>query len=113
MSNSEKTRQRNDEIVFYYYLIFGNRVHSGLPSSEAKKEAADAVALRYNISPGRLRNIISQQRIARTPNTSSFIVNAHALMDDLAVMNNELEAIRSRNDRLIALLEECIDAAKI
>lgn len=110
---SEKSQERNSEIVCFFYLIFGSRIHAGLKTEDARKEAYDAVQLRYNISQGRLLNIISQQRGMPSARKESFLANARNLIGDLSAVNAELLAAQRRNERLIALLEETVNAAKI
>ena len=108
-SDSSRSVERNNEIVAFFYMIFGRRVHKGMDAEDARKEAYDAVTLRYGIGKGRLLNIISEQRVARPLNQALFRENALALMHELQLMNEGLDAARGKNDKLISLLEECIN----
>jgi len=94
----------------FFYLIFGNRVHAGLSPNEARKEAYDAVALRYNISRKYLLNIISLLQGVDNSKAAGFRANAEALKGYLLGANEEMLSKCERNNQLIALLDECINA---
>lgn len=110
MVATRKTLERQGEIVTFYYLIFGNRIHAGWPAKEAKKAACDAVALRYNISKGRLLNIISKMGGVDHSRTAKFRAHAEALKDFLLGANDEMFSKCETNKKLIALLDECLNA---
>ena len=101
--------ERNDEIVTFFYTILGTRVHAGMSPEEARKEAYDAVTLRYGIGRGRLLNIISNQKGSRMVNNSAFRENAISLIRELQIANTGFEAAMNKNERLIALLKECVE----
>lgn len=109
MSKGARAREKDGDIITFYYLIFGNRVRKGMSQAEARKEACDAVTLRYGISKGRMLNIISERKSSRSANTLSFQQNALALIDDLITANKELDAVKEKNERLIGLLKECLN----
>lgn len=109
MSSYTKRQGRETEIVMFFYTIFGNRVHSGMIPDDARKEAYDAVALRYGISKGRLLNIISEQKTSRIVNNRAFVQNARLLIAELVTANEEIDSVKDRNSKLIKLLEECIN----
>ena len=109
MSKSYKGKEREGEIITFFYLIFGNRVHEGLNQDDARKEAYDAVTLRYGISQGRLLNIISARKCSQNANRVAFRESARTLISELNVVNKGLCAHKERNDKLIALLKECIN----
>ncbi len=109
MNESAKSKERNCEIVTFYYVIFGNRVHSGMNPIDARKEASDAVTLRYGISKGRLLNIISSQKCSQNENSSAFKQNALALISELDAANEGLDALKERNTKLKSLLKECLN----
>lgn len=108
MGNVKKSVERNGEIVTFFYMILGYKVRSGMNPEEARKEAYDAVTLRYEISTGRLLNIISEYRGSQSANLSRLRQNALALIRDLQVVNNELDAVREKNERLISVLNDCL-----
>lgn len=109
MSYKSKNTERETEIVSFYYLIFGNRIHSGMEQDDARQEAYDAVSLRYGIGKGRLLNIISACKNYRQVKTLAFRHNAMALISDLEIASKQLDAQKRRTDKLISLLKECID----
>ena len=80
-----------------------------MPPNEAKKEAFDAVTLRYGISKGRLQNIISVYRTLPNVNRAAFRCNASSLIAELRLANEGHQANIDRNTQLISLLEECCD----
>lgn len=109
MENSYKGADRNSEIVTFFYMLFGHRVHGGMDPDSARKEAYDAVTLRYGIGKGRLQNIISEQNCSRKVNHAAFRENVISLIDDLAAVNTELESTRERNEKLISLLKDILE----
>lgn len=104
-----KPQGRDSEIVTFFYAIFSNRIHQGMCPDDARKDAYDAVTLRYEISKGRLLNIISEQKSSRSVKQSAFMENVRCLLSELRSANDELECARERNSKLINLLEECLD----
>lgn len=109
MRKPVKINERNKEIVTFFYMVFGHRIHSGVEQDEAKKQAYDAVSLRYGISKGTLFNIISAVKSSRNVNNSAFRENIISLIGDLSAVNEELDATKSRNERLISLLNDCLE----
>ena len=109
MEPTAKSKERNNEIVTFFYLIFGHRIHRGLDPDMARKEAYDAVSLRYGIGKGRLLNIISEQNNSRKVNMAAFRQNALELIADITSVNEGLDAARSRNEKLVQLLKDCLE----
>ena len=109
MNCIEKATERNSEIVTFFYAIFSKRIRDGVNSEEARKQAYDAVTLRYEISKGRLLNIISERRNSQKVNMSSLQQNAIALIKDLQTVNEGLDNTISKNERLISLLKEFLE----
>lgn len=109
MEGSLKGEERNKEIVTFFYLIFGHRIHQGVDQDLARKEAYDAVSLRYGIGRGRLLNIISAHNCSQKVNMTAFRENIHTLIDDITSVNRELERSYDRNERLISLLKDCLE----
>jgi hypothetical protein len=113
MGRPVQVNERNKEIVTFFYMVFGHRVHCGMDPDEARKEAYDAVALRYGITKGTLFNIISAIRNSRMVNEAAFRENVRSLIADLGACNEELSArsneMIARNEKLISLLQECLD----
>lgn len=109
MRDSSKGEERNSEIVLFFYLIFGRRIHNGMSPEDARREAYDAVTLRYGIGKGRLLNIISSNNCYQKVNEPAFRANARALIGELSLMNEGLDEKKEKNNKLISLLEECIN----
>lgn len=110
MPQKVKVNRREGEIVSFFYQIFGHRIRSGMDSNRARKEASDAVSLRYGVGEGRLSNIITSVRNGiQSGSMGGFRADATQLISELADANQELELAIARNNRLIALLKECMD----
>lgn len=109
MDKKVKVNDRNKEIVTFFYMVFGHRIHCGMEQDDARKDAYDAVTLRYGISKGTLFNIISAVKTSRKVNETAFRENIITLISDLTNVNEELNRTRERNDLLISLLKECIE----
>lgn len=109
METTAKGKERNNEIVTFFYLIFGHRIHQGVDQDLARKEAYDAVSLRYGIGKGRLLNIISEQNNSQKVNRTAFRENVRELIANISSVNEELDSVRSRNDLLIRLLNDCLE----
>lgn len=109
MRKPVKINDRNKEIVTFFYMVFGHRIHQGKRQDEARKEAYDAVSLRYGISRGTLINIISAIRNSRKVNETAFRQNILALISDLESVNAEMTAVMDRNNALKTLLKECLE----
>ena len=109
MRKEVKINDRNKEIVTFFYMVFGHKIHCGLGQDEARKEAYDAVTLRYGISKGTLFNIISAIKSSRKVNESAFRENIRTLISDLSSVNEELDSTKDRNERLISLLKDILE----
>ena len=113
MANYTKRTGRNGEIVTFFYAIFGHRIHQGVEQGQARKEAYDAVSLRYGISKGRLLNIISDQNNSQKVNMVAFRESLTSLIADVEASNEEITATliatREKNARLLDLLKDCLE----
>ena len=99
----------NSEIVTFFYSIFGHRVRQGVEAGQARKEAYDAVSLRYGISRGRLLNIITEQNNSQNVNVSAFRENVLTLIENVNSANEEIRITLSRNEELLSLLKDCLE----
>ena len=104
--------EKNCEMLTFYYAVFSYRIRCGMKQADAKKWACDAVTLRYNISKGRLLNIISEQNYSLSVNVPAFRERTQALINELDCANREMEDARRKNDKLISVLKECLDDAE-
>lgn len=109
MAEYTKRIGRNDEIVTFFYAIFGHKVHSGENPIQARKEAYDAVSLRYGISSGRLLNIIAEQRNSQNVNLTEFRENVISLIDNIKAVNDEINDTLEKNNLLLSLLKDCLE----
>ena len=113
MANYTKRTGRNSEIVTFFYAIFGHRIHQGVEQGQARKEAYDAVSLRYGISKGRLLNIISDQNNSQKVNMVAFRESITSLIADVEASNDEITetmlATIDKNSKLLALLKDCLE----
>ena len=113
MANYTKRTGRNGEIVTFFYAIFGHRIHQGVEQGQARKEAYDAVSLRYGISKGRLLNIISDQNNSQKVNMVAFRESITSLIADVEASNDEITetmlATIDKNAKLLALLKDCLE----
>ena len=107
--HGSRTDERNGEIVSFFYTIFSHRIRGGMNPDEARKEAYDAVTLRYDISRGRFLNIVSEQKNSRNVNGNALRQKALALIDSLRIVNEGLDETKAKNDKLISLLQECLE----
>ena len=109
MKDPTKSLERNEEIVTFFYKIFSHWIHEGMNPDDARKEAYDAVHLRFGIQKGRLLNIISERRCSQQVNNEALRRNALALIGDLQIVNRGLESSMAKNAELIGLLKACLE----
>lgn len=109
MKKGSKADGRNREIVTFYYIIFTDCIHKGMNNARARKEATDAVSLRYGISPGRTLNIITEQKASPNANIVTLRRDAEALIARLEEVNKGMEEERIRNEKLISVLKVFAD----
>ena len=101
--------EKNCEMLMFYYAIFSHKIREGMSHADARKWACDAVSLRYNISKGRLLNIISEQNYSLSVNVIAFRERTQSLIDELTTANNEIKEALAKNEKLISLLGECLE----
>jgi hypothetical protein len=53
---------RNYEIIQLYFIVYRNAMKRGLQHKEAKEDAFSAIELRYCISRGTVKNIMSKTK---------------------------------------------------
>ena len=109
MENNQKSENRKGEIIAFFYAIFSHRIQIGMNPEDARHQAYEAVELRYEIGKGRLLNIISERKRSQKVNISSLQSRAVALISELGIVNDALEETKARNEKLIGLLQECLD----
>lgn len=106
MKRSGKNIDRDKMAVELYFSVLRLKKSEGLPHSEAKYLAYDAVELRYNISPKRLQNIISDNHDTLHCDRDMFLCENMRLVETLREANHSMLMHIEENNRLIKVLEE-------
>lgn len=106
MVGCSKNIDRDKMAVELYFSVLRAKKAQGLSHKEAKEFAYDAVELRYNISPKRLRNIIYENHETMTCNRNMFLNENIRLIETLKEANSSMQDIINRNNQLLGILEE-------
>ena len=106
MGISEKNVDRDKMAVELYFSVLRHKKSIGLPYNEAKDFAFDAVELRYNISPKRLRNIIYENHGSMTCDKNMFLHDNLRLIETLQDANSGMYEHIEENNKLIEILKE-------
>ena len=106
MGTYSKNIDRDKMAVELYFSVLRIKKSEGLPHKEAKDLAYDAVELRYNISPKRLQNIISDNHDTLTCDRNMFVGENERLIEALNESNISMQRHIEENNRLIKLLED-------
>lgn len=109
MKGSGKNAERDKMAVELYFSVFRLKKAKGMSHREAKDMAYDAVEMRYNISPKRLQNIISDNKDIFTCNRNMFLGDNERLMETLKEANSSMQEFIDRNNELLRVLEEVRD----
>lgn len=109
MGNGCKNEDRDKMAVELYFSVLRLNKAKGIEHKEAKAIAYDAVELRYNISPKRLKNIIYDNHSVLTCDRSLFLEENERLVDTLRDANDYMQGVIDRNNELIRMLEEVLD----
>lgn len=97
---------RDKMAVELYFSVLRLRKSAGMSHKEAKGFAYDAVELRYNISPKRLQNIISNNHDTLTCDRNMFLCENGRLIKTLKEANENMQEFIDRNNALLKILEE-------
>ena len=106
MKERGKNVDRDKMAVELYFSVLRYKIAEGLTNREAKDLAYDAVELRYNISPKRLQNIISENHDALVCNRNLFLAENSRLIEALKEANSNMNEFIDRNNKLLNVLEE-------
>jgi inorganic pyrophosphatase/exopolyphosphatase len=97
---------RDKMAVELYFSVLRIKKAKGYTHKEAKAMAYDAVELRYNISPKRLQNIISNNHDVLNCDRMIFLDENERLMTALREANSDMQGFIDRNNELLKVLEE-------
>ena len=106
MGEYSKNIDRDKMAVELYFSVLRLKKASGMSHKEAKDLAFDAVELRYNISPKRLRNIIYENHETLNCNRDMFIDDNVRLIEVLKESNFSMQKLIDHNNELLKVLEE-------
>lgn len=105
MGTYSKNIDRDKMAVELYFSVLRIKMASGLSMKEAKAHAHDAVELRYNISPKRLHNIISENRETLKCDRRAFLEDVKELMVTLKEANSSTQQFLDSNKELIETIK--------
>ena len=106
MKGASKNIDRDKMAVELYFSVLKLKKAEGFGHKEAKDLAYDAVELRYNISPKRLKNIISDNHDTLYCDRNMFVDDNERLIKILKEANQSMREHIDENERLIEVLEE-------
>ena len=110
MNYKSADRHRNEEICSMYFTVLRISIRNGKSEREAKKEALDAITLRFHLSEKRTRMLIADYiRKDYDKFLGTFYVQNLRLIQTLEEMNKEKMDEVERNNKLISLLKEVND----
>lgn len=101
-----KSIDRDKMAVELYFSVLRTKKNEGYSHKEAKEFACDAVELRYDISPKRLKNIIYNNHETLTCNRNMFLTENRKLIDTLKEANADMQTFIDRNNELLKILED-------
>lgn len=107
MSYKSSDRHRNEEICSMYFSVIKIYLAKGWSEKEAKKEAFDAITLRFHLSEKTTRMLIAEYiRYDCDKYKGAFYVQNDRLIELLEQINKEALLKIERNNKLIQLLKE-------
>lgn len=110
MSYKSADRHRNEEICSMYFSVIHICQQKGATERQAKKEAFDAITLRFHLSEKTARMLIAEHiRDDYDKHKGMFYVQNDRLISLLEGINKEKQAEIDRNNQLIKLLKEVND----
>jgi hypothetical protein len=109
MKVGSKNIDRDKMAVELYFSVLRSKKAKGVPHKEARDEAYDAVELRYNISPKRLRNIIYDNHDTLNCDRDLFLEENRKLIKILEESNDNMKEIIQRSNDAIMKLMSAID----
>lgn len=110
MSYKSADRHRNEEICSMYFAVIKICKADGKNMREAKKEALDAITLRFHLSEKTARMLIAEYiRKDCDKYKGTFYVQNQRMISLLEQINQERREEIERNEQLIKLLKEVND----
>lgn len=110
MGYKSADRHRNEEICSMYFSVIRIYLAQGMNEREAKKEAFDAITLRFHLSEKTARMLIADHiRLDYNKYLGTFYVQNESLISLLEQINRDKQAEIDRNNQLIKLLKEVND----
>ena len=109
MKVNGKNEDRDKMAVELYFSVLRAKKAKGIPHKEAKGYAYDAVELRFNISPKRLKNIIYDNHSTLNCDKNLFVEENRRLVQTLKEANASMEEIIEHNQKATSCMKETID----
>lgn len=110
MNYKSADRHRNEEICSMYFSVIHICQQKGLSERQAKREAFDAITLRFHLSEKTARMLIAEHiRTDYNKFEGMFYVQNQSLISLLEDINAEKQMEIDRNNKLITLLKEVND----
>ena len=110
MNYKSADRHRNEEICSMYFSVIHICQQKGLSERQAKREAFDAITLRFHLSEKTARMLIAEHiRTDYNKFEGMFYVQNQSLISTLEEINKAKAEEIERNNRLITLLKEVND----
>lgn len=107
MNYKSADRHRNEEICSMYFSVIHICMQKGLTERQAKKEAFDAITLRFHLSEKTARMLIAEYiRQDYDKYKGTFYVQNERLISLLKDINQERQIEIDRNNKLIDLLRQ-------
>lgn len=109
MKVNGKNEDRDKMAVELYFSVLRAKKAKGIPHKEAKGYAYDAVELRFNISPKRLKNIIYDNHSTLNCDKNLFVEENRRLVQTLKEANASMKEIIEHNQEATSCMEKTID----
>ena len=107
MSYKSADRHRNEEICSMYFSVIRLNIKNGLSEREARKEAFDAITLRFHLSEKRARMLIAENKRQDCDKyKGTFYIQNQRLISILEQTNAQKKEEIEKNEQLINLLKE-------
>ena len=109
MGSVSKNIDRDKMAVELFFSVLRINKSKGIAHKEAKDFAYDAVELRYNISPKRLKNIIYGNHDTLVCDRSRFYDSNSRLIETLKEVNADMQRIIDKDNEANSSMQKSID----